>query len=69
MTCPKCHYEKTRVTDTLPGDDGAIYRRRKCSECGLIFRTVEVIATGVYGRKFNAAERRKHERSKNGKNS
>jgi transcriptional regulator NrdR family protein len=27
----------------MPGDDGRIYRRKRCTECGLGFNTVEII--------------------------
>ena len=46
MKCPKCNSDNIGVTDTLPGGKRAIYRSRKCKDCGAKFRTVEVIDNG-----------------------
>ena len=42
MRCPKCKSESVYVTDTMPGDDGRIYRRKRCEACNFRFNTVEV---------------------------
>ncbi len=42
MNCPQCSHP-TGVTDSRPAVDGAaIKRRRKCSACGLRFKSIEV---------------------------
>lgn len=46
MICPKCDNDTVYVKDTLNAPDRKIYRRRKCSNCGATFRTVEVIDDG-----------------------
>lgn len=43
MRCPSCKSESVYVTDTMPGDDGRIYRRKHCRNCDLRFNTVEMI--------------------------
>ncbi len=40
MTCPKCS-GKTEVCDTFLRED-SVLRRRRCRECGHVFRTLEV---------------------------
>ena len=40
MTCPKCS-GKTEVCDTYLRED-SVLRRRRCRECGHVFRTLEV---------------------------
>ena len=47
MRCPKCDSDGIYVKDTMRAPDRKIYRRRKCAECGTIFRTVEVIDDGT----------------------
>lgn len=46
MNCPECGFSNYRVMDTINSADGKIYRRRKCLECGELFRTVEVMDDG-----------------------
>jgi transcriptional repressor NrdR len=44
MKCPFCGYEKDKVVDSRPSQDGrSIRRRRKCSSCGRRFTTYEYI--------------------------
>lgn len=45
ITCPECGCEKIRVVDTMPDEKRKIFRRRKCTDCGCTFRTVEIIDT------------------------
>lgn len=40
MNCPKCNC-KTRVTDVAHTDNNETYRRKRCSECGHVFFTIE----------------------------
>lgn len=70
MICPKCGCAKIRVVDTLPDEEQRVFRRRKCTDCGFIFHTVETINNDTYAfeKRFTAATRLKRERSKNGKN-
>jgi len=42
MTCPKCGSSKTRVAEPFYNDVDYVFRRRKCSDCGNSFRTVEM---------------------------
>lgn len=42
MTCPNCGGTDIYVVDTLNGEDGYIYRRRKCRDCNTKFRTAEL---------------------------
>lgn len=46
MKCPKCNSDNIGVTETVPGAKRAIYRSRKCRDCGAKFRTIEVIDNG-----------------------
>ena len=46
MRCPKCKCEKTKVMDTMPGCNNNVFRRRKCTNCDTLFRTVECIYIG-----------------------
>ena len=41
MTCPNCGSENVCVRETMHGSGGKIYRRRKCNDCQMLFRTVE----------------------------
>ena len=41
MTCPKCGSENVCVRETMHGDGGKVYRRRRCNDCWTMFRTVE----------------------------
>ena len=41
MRCPYCQSEDTQVKDSRPTEDGAIRRRRVCSDCGGRFTTFE----------------------------
>lgn len=43
MTCPECNSENVYVKDTIPGPGSKVYRRRRCGNCGLIFRTTETV--------------------------
>jgi len=45
MLCPFCADGETQVTDTRNRKDGSVRRRRKCPECGEVFRTDELLAT------------------------
>ena len=55
MECPYCHKKQTRgedrVLDTWETPDMVnTYRRRRCSKCGKVFRTVERIhASKIFG--------------------
>ena len=42
MSCPKCHTEKTLVTDTR-----GPYRKRRCEHCGATWETREVLVRGT----------------------
>lgn len=42
MDCPKCNSRCVYVVDTMHGDDGCVYRRRKCLDCGAKFHTIEL---------------------------
>jgi transcriptional regulator NrdR family protein len=44
MTCPNCGSVNISVKDTMHGPDGKIYRRRRCNDCSMRFRSVEEIA-------------------------
>lgn len=46
MICPDCGSRNVYVTDTLPGFDTEIYRRKMCRDCKSRFRTVEVVDDG-----------------------
>lgn len=46
MNCPKCNSASIYVVNTNPSEDGSIYRGKKCTDCGAIFRTVEVLDDG-----------------------
>ena len=41
MRCPFCAHEDSQVKDSRPTEDGAIRRRRVCSDCGGRFTTFE----------------------------
>lgn len=41
MICPYCSSTNIYVSDTAPGSDGKVYRRRHCRDCNARFRTVE----------------------------
>ena len=41
MNCPKCGSENVSVRETMHGDGGKVYRRRRCNDCLTMFRTVE----------------------------
>lgn len=42
MLCPKCHNPKTAVVNSRPRkSQAAIWRRRHCPACGLVFSTEE----------------------------
>jgi transcriptional regulator NrdR family protein len=43
MTCAKCGSNKIKVMETLPGCHNNIFRRRKCTECDTLFKTVEIV--------------------------
>lgn len=59
MRCPKCNGNDVCVTDSMTSDDNKVRRRRKCSNCGFIFRTIEVIVDETKGTKHtNEFERR-----------
>ncbi len=49
MFCPKCESENVRVVDTMHEPDNKTYRRRKCVDCGMKFRTVETLLENVEG--------------------
>ena len=74
MQCPNCNSERTRVKDTMNAPDGKIYRRRKCSDCGQVFRSVEVGDDGTdeFRKKYLEAIESKssllERRNKNGRN-
>lgn len=63
MTCPVCR-GKTRVLDTR-SDYDAVYRRRKCKECGYTMTTTEYENDGSamkeLERSFEAKARRHNE--------
>ena len=41
MRCPFCAHDDSQVKDSRPTEDGAIRRRRVCSDCGGRFTTFE----------------------------
>lgn len=43
MICPKCGSKNLRVTDSIPDKDDYVFRRRKCQDCGKLFRTAESV--------------------------
>ncbi|MDM8533559.1 transcriptional regulator NrdR [Clostridiaceae bacterium HSG29] len=44
MHCPYCNYQKSKVIDTRPTDDGYVTRRRReCEKCGNRFTTYEKV--------------------------
>ncbi len=44
MHCPYCNYQKSKVIDTRPTDDGYVTRRRReCEKCGKRFTTYEKV--------------------------
>lgn len=46
MNCPVCHHDESRVTHT--DDQGKeIVRRRRCSQCGHPFETIEQTAVAL----------------------
>ena len=61
MKCPHCNSSNIGVIDTLPGASNTEYRRRKCKDCGGLFRTVEVIGNDgeAFERGYSAAMKRK----------
>lgn len=44
MRCPKCNGNNVYVTNTMTSEDNEVLRRRNCSDCGYIFKTVETVA-------------------------
>jgi transcriptional regulator NrdR family protein len=64
MKCPHCNSGNIRVIDTLPGASNTQYRRRKCKDCGGLFKTVEVIGNDGEGfeRGYSAAMKRRAKR-------
>lgn len=64
MKCPHCNSDNIGVIDTLGGATNTIYRRRKCKDCGGLFRTVEIIDNGspAVAKGYTAATRRKNNR-------
>lgn len=44
MLCPKCHHDTTVVESRFWASDHSIRRRRRCTECGHLVRTCEVVA-------------------------
>ena len=45
MKCPNCG-SKLGIIDTLPEIKAGKFRRRKCKNCGQLFRTLEIIDDG-----------------------
>lgn len=43
MRCPKCDSNNVYVTNTMTSEDNEVLRRRNCSDCGYIFKTVETV--------------------------
>lgn len=43
MICPVCGSEDSYVKETAHGEDGKVYRRRRCCNCDEKFRTVESV--------------------------
>lgn len=56
MLCPNCKSPKVRVVDTLPLGDTEIFRRRRCSDCGHRFRSVETMDDGSQAFKYKYSE-------------
>ena len=48
--CPECG-EDSYVYDTREQPDGSIVRKRRCRNCGLEFKTTEVLSK-IYPKKF-----------------
>ena len=46
MKCPHCDSDNVGVIETFRGGKNTTYRRRKCKDCGGLFRTVEIIDNG-----------------------
>ena len=59
MKCPNCN-GKTIVQDSRPGEL-VVVRHRKCLECKLRFRTVEMVEDPLVNEKILAMRRRYHE--------
>ena len=66
MKCPHCDSDNHGVIDTLGGATNTTYRRRKCKDCGGLFRTVEIIDNGspAIAKGYTAAASRKYKRRK-----
>ena len=64
MNCPECGSPSVYVKDTIPSNDERIFRRRKCFDCGINFRTVEIVDDGTedFKRGYNKAWLKKHPR-------
>lgn len=64
MYCPNCNSSRTRVVDTLPGVANNIFRRRKCSDCGTLFRSVELVLDNSEDSRdsFSAAQKQRNRR-------
>ena len=62
MKCPKCNAENVYVTNTMTSADNEVLRRRKCSDCDFVFKTVEVVAeeTEEFKKKYLAAVEASH---------
>lgn len=41
MNCPKCGSKNVYVIDSRKDDQQRVFRRRKCTDCGEQFRTIE----------------------------
>lgn len=64
MNCPKCGSQNIRVTDSIPDDDKYVFRRRRCKECGELFRTAEFVLAGEDPLKyvFSEVDQKSHAR-------
>jgi hypothetical protein len=65
MHCPNCNSTRIRVVDTLPGVANNVFRRRKCVDCGAVFKSVEIMLdnTDESRNAYCAAQRQRNDRT------
>lgn len=59
MVCPNCKSYNVKVAVSFPAGDDLVCRRRKCTDCGYCFRTIEMLVDGneELSHKFAQCER------------
>lgn len=62
MNCPKCNSLNIKVMETINGLNNEIHRRKKCIDCSLVFRSIEVIDLSgkVFEKEYRSALKNKN---------